>query len=160
MRPCSGNRTSQSCCRSQYGTAMPRRRHRVLNEGLVTCAHLLQRAILLAQPGQVGIRVGEQAMTGLAGRASGLCLPVPGCRLPTLTLSSARARFTYRQRSRITDQDMPQHTTLSLLPAFRKQHLNIEFASLRSARLEGVFVSITPSDPSLWVGVIFVRRGN
>jgi hypothetical protein len=55
---------------------------------------------------------------------------------------------------------MPQHTALSSLTSFRKQHLNIEFASLRSARLEGVFVSITPGDPSLWVGIIFVRRGN
>lgn len=32
-------------------------------------------------------------------------------------------------------------------------------SSLRHARLDGVFVSITPGDPSLWVGVIFVRKG-
>lgn len=32
-------------------------------------------------------------------------------------------------------------------------------SSLRSAPLDGVFVSITPGDPSLWVGVIFVRKG-
>ncbi|KAF1911375.1 hypothetical protein BDU57DRAFT_543264 [Ampelomyces quisqualis] len=51
---------------------------------------------------------------------------------------------------------MPQPVTLS---SFRKQHLNVEFSSLRSAKLEGVFVSITPGDPTLWVGVIFVRRG-
>ncbi|KAH8730818.1 ubiquitin-conjugating enzyme/RWD-like protein [Phaeosphaeriaceae sp. PMI808] len=49
--------------------------------------------------------------------------------------------------------------TLSQLSSFRKQHLNLEFTSLRSAKLEGVFVSATPGDPSLWVGVIFVRRG-
>ncbi|KAF2036587.1 hypothetical protein EK21DRAFT_51481 [Setomelanomma holmii] len=49
--------------------------------------------------------------------------------------------------------------TLPSLPSFRKQQLFVEFSSLRCARLEGVFVSITPADPSLWVGVIFVRRG-
>ncbi|KAF2830682.1 hypothetical protein CC86DRAFT_463940 [Ophiobolus disseminans] len=54
---------------------------------------------------------------------------------------------------------MPQPTTSAFLSSFRKQHLNIEFSSLRAARLEGIFVSITPGDPSLWVGVIFVRRG-
>ncbi|KAI8935535.1 hypothetical protein NX059_008105 [Plenodomus lindquistii] len=32
-------------------------------------------------------------------------------------------------------------------------------SSLRYAQLDGVFVSITPGDPSLWVGVIFVRKG-
>lgn len=32
-------------------------------------------------------------------------------------------------------------------------------SSLRFAQLDGVFVSITPGDPSLWVGVIFVRKG-
>lgn len=47
----------------------------------------------------------------------------------------------------------------SQLPSFRRQHLNIEFASLRVAKLEGVFLSITPGDPTLWVGVMFVRRG-
>lgn len=30
---------------------------------------------------------------------------------------------------------------------------------LRHAQLHGVFLSITPGDPSLWVGVIFVRKG-
>jgi hypothetical protein len=54
---------------------------------------------------------------------------------------------------------MPQPVTLPDLPSFRKQHLNVEFSSLRSAKLEGVYVSITPGDPSLWVGVIFVRKG-
>ncbi|KAH6633392.1 ubiquitin-conjugating enzyme/RWD-like protein [Boeremia exigua] len=45
------------------------------------------------------------------------------------------------------------------LSSFRKQHLLIEFSTLRHAQLDGVFVSITPGDPSLWVGVIFVRKG-
>jgi hypothetical protein len=55
---------------------------------------------------------------------------------------------------------MPQPVTLPHLSSFRKQHLNVEFSSLRSAKLEGVFVSVTPGDPTLWVGVIFVRTGN
>lgn len=46
-----------------------------------------------------------------------------------------------------------------MIPSFRKQHLLVEFSSLRYAQLDGVFVSITPGDPSLWVGVIFVRKG-
>lgn len=52
-----------------------------------------------------------------------------------------------------------QPTMSQHLPSFRKQHLNIEFASLRAAKLEGVFLSTTPGDPTLWVGVMFVRRG-
>ncbi|KAF2853261.1 hypothetical protein T440DRAFT_322068 [Plenodomus tracheiphilus IPT5] len=49
--------------------------------------------------------------------------------------------------------------SLPVIPSFRKQHLLVEFSSLRYAQLDGVFVSITPGDPSLWVGVIFVRKG-
>ncbi|KAF2130629.1 hypothetical protein P153DRAFT_289138 [Dothidotthia symphoricarpi CBS 119687] len=45
------------------------------------------------------------------------------------------------------------------IASFRRQHLLVEFSSLRYAQLDGVFVSITPGDPSLWVGVIFVRKG-
>ncbi|PSN73552.1 hypothetical protein BS50DRAFT_569075 [Corynespora cassiicola Philippines] len=45
------------------------------------------------------------------------------------------------------------------LQSFRRQHLLVEFSSLRFAELDGVFASITPGDPSLWVGVIFVRKG-
>lgn len=37
--------------------------------------------------------------------------------------------------------------------------LTVPSSSLRYAQLDGVFVSITPGDPSLWVGVIFVRKG-
>ena len=33
-------------------------------------------------------------------------------------------------------------------------------STLKHAQLDGVFVSITPGDPSLWVGVIFVRKGS
>ncbi|KAF1977531.1 hypothetical protein BU23DRAFT_550839 [Bimuria novae-zelandiae CBS 107.79] len=45
------------------------------------------------------------------------------------------------------------------LISFRRQQLLVEFSSLRYAQLDGVFVSITPGDPSLWVGIIFVRKG-
>ncbi|KAI0479018.1 ubiquitin-conjugating enzyme [Xylariaceae sp. FL0804] len=45
------------------------------------------------------------------------------------------------------------------LPALRKQHLLVEFAGLKQACPDGVFVSLTPGDPSLWSGVIFVRDG-
>ncbi|KAL6709007.1 hypothetical protein ACN47E_002134 [Coniothyrium glycines] len=54
---------------------------------------------------------------------------------------------------------MPLPASLPALPSFRKQHLLVEFSSLRYAQLDGVFVSITPGDPSLWVGVLFVRKG-
>ncbi|KAF2449348.1 hypothetical protein P171DRAFT_451601 [Karstenula rhodostoma CBS 690.94] len=45
------------------------------------------------------------------------------------------------------------------LISFRRQQLLVEFSSLRHAQLDGVFVSITPANPALWVGVIFVRKG-
>ncbi|KAF1997357.1 hypothetical protein P154DRAFT_496984 [Amniculicola lignicola CBS 123094] len=48
---------------------------------------------------------------------------------------------------------------LPVLPSFRKQQLLVEFSSLQSAQLDGLLVSITPGEPSLWVGVIFVRKG-
>ncbi|KAH8656074.1 ubiquitin-conjugating enzyme/RWD-like protein [Tricladium varicosporioides] len=48
---------------------------------------------------------------------------------------------------------------LSGLSAVRKQHLLVEFSSLKYACPHGVFVSLTPGDPTLWSGVIFVRKG-
>ncbi|KAF2262737.1 UBC-like protein [Lojkania enalia] len=54
---------------------------------------------------------------------------------------------------------MPLPDSLPTLLSFRKQRLLVEFASLRAAHLDGVFVSITPGDPTLWVGVVFVRKG-
>ncbi|OCL00251.1 uncharacterized protein K441DRAFT_533544 [Cenococcum geophilum 1.58] len=54
---------------------------------------------------------------------------------------------------------MPLPEAYPGLLSFRKQNLLVEFSSLRHARLDGVFVSITPGDPALWVGVIFVRKG-
>ncbi|XPS69354.1 hypothetical protein M3J09_001630 [Ascochyta lentis] len=53
---------------------------------------------------------------------------------------------------------MPLPASSPRLSSFRKQHLLIEFSTLRHAQLDGVFVTITPGDPSLWVGVIFVRK--
>ncbi|KAF2690072.1 hypothetical protein K458DRAFT_328203 [Lentithecium fluviatile CBS 122367] len=54
---------------------------------------------------------------------------------------------------------MPLPGSPPALLSFRKQKLLTEFSSLRYAQLDGVFVSITPGDPSLWVGVVFVRKG-
>ncbi|KAK6064837.1 ubiquitin-conjugating enzyme [Seiridium cupressi] len=46
---------------------------------------------------------------------------------------------------------------LSALPALRRQQLLAEFAGLKQACPDGIFVSLTPGDSSLWSGVIFVR---
>ncbi|KAK0101972.1 hypothetical protein ONS95_001220 [Cadophora gregata] len=48
---------------------------------------------------------------------------------------------------------------LSNLPAVRKQHLLVEFSSLKYACPHGVFMSLTPGDPTLWSGVLFIRKG-
>ncbi|KAI1489362.1 ubiquitin-conjugating enzyme/RWD-like protein [Biscogniauxia mediterranea] len=48
---------------------------------------------------------------------------------------------------------------MNALPALRRQHLLVEFAGLKQACPDGVFVSLTPGDPTLWSGVIFVRGG-
>ncbi|KAG6008377.1 hypothetical protein E4U21_004581 [Claviceps maximensis] len=48
---------------------------------------------------------------------------------------------------------------LSSLPSLRKQHLLSEFTGLRQACPEGVFVTLTPGDPTLWSAVLFVRDG-
>ncbi|RYP52401.1 hypothetical protein DL768_002432 [Monosporascus sp. mg162] len=48
---------------------------------------------------------------------------------------------------------------LAGLPAVRKQHLLVELvisAGLKQACPEGVFVSLTPGDPSLWSGVLCI----
>ncbi|KAK3990089.1 protein crossbronx [Cladorrhinum sp. PSN332] len=45
------------------------------------------------------------------------------------------------------------------LPALKRQRLLAEFAALKQASPPGVFVSLTPGDPSLWSGIIFVRHG-
>ncbi|KAA8570354.1 hypothetical protein EYC84_002651 [Monilinia fructicola] len=48
---------------------------------------------------------------------------------------------------------------LSTLSTVRKQHLLVEFSSLKYACPHGVFMSLTPGDPTLWSGVLFVRKG-
>ncbi|APA09059.1 hypothetical protein sscle_04g038290 [Sclerotinia sclerotiorum 1980 UF-70] len=48
---------------------------------------------------------------------------------------------------------------LSTLPTVRKQNLLVEFSSLKYACPHGVFMSLTPGDPTLWSGVLFVRKG-
>ncbi|KAL2135981.1 hypothetical protein VTI74DRAFT_6030 [Chaetomium olivicolor] len=45
------------------------------------------------------------------------------------------------------------------LPAMKRQHLLAEFAGLKQACPQGIYVSLTPGDPTLWSGVIFVRKG-
>lgn len=46
-----------------------------------------------------------------------------------------------------------------MLPSLRRQNLLAEFAGLKQSCPPGVFVSLTPGDPSLWSGVMFVRKG-
>ncbi|ELR04152.1 hypothetical protein VC83_02076 [Pseudogymnoascus destructans] len=41
----------------------------------------------------------------------------------------------------------------------QNQRLLIEFNGLKTASPAGVFLSLSPSDPALWTGVIFVRDG-
>ncbi|OOF95496.1 hypothetical protein ASPCADRAFT_507343 [Aspergillus carbonarius ITEM 5010] len=45
------------------------------------------------------------------------------------------------------------------IPALRKQQLLLEFASLQHAAPPGTYMSLSPGDPTLWLGVIFVRSG-
>ncbi|KAF2840163.1 UBC-like protein [Patellaria atrata CBS 101060] len=46
-----------------------------------------------------------------------------------------------------------------VLTSFRRQNLLLEFASLKAACPEGIYVIITPGDPSLWAGVLFIKSG-
>ncbi|EHA27103.1 hypothetical protein ASPNIDRAFT_171671, partial [Aspergillus niger ATCC 1015] len=50
-------------------------------------------------------------------------------------------------------------TRLPNVPALRKQQLLLEFASLQHAAPPGTYMSLSPGDPTLWLGVIFVRSG-
>ncbi|KAF4437420.1 hypothetical protein F53441_13054 [Fusarium austroafricanum] len=47
---------------------------------------------------------------------------------------------------------------MSTLPSLRRQQLLSEFAGLKQACPEGIFVSFTPGDATLWSGVLFVRK--
>ncbi|EXJ82870.1 hypothetical protein A1O3_06685 [Capronia epimyces CBS 606.96] len=46
-----------------------------------------------------------------------------------------------------------------LLPSFRRQQLVLDFSSLRHSCPAGVYLSLTPGNPSLWAGALFVRKG-
>ncbi|KAH7160801.1 ubiquitin-conjugating enzyme/RWD-like protein [Dactylonectria macrodidyma] len=48
---------------------------------------------------------------------------------------------------------------MGALPSLRRQQLLSEFTGLKQACPEGMFVSLTPGDPTLWSGVLFVRNG-
>ncbi|KAJ4189713.1 hypothetical protein NW767_000347 [Fusarium falciforme] len=48
---------------------------------------------------------------------------------------------------------------MGALPSLRKQQLLSEFTGLKQACPEGIFVSLTPGDATLWSGVLFVRKG-
>ncbi|KAF2091574.1 UBC-like protein [Saccharata proteae CBS 121410] len=54
---------------------------------------------------------------------------------------------------------MPLLGSAFALPSLQRQHLLTEFASLQYASFDGIYMSITPGDSSLWTGVIFVRKG-
>ncbi|EFW20790.1 hypothetical protein D8B26_002895 [Coccidioides posadasii str. Silveira] len=45
------------------------------------------------------------------------------------------------------------------IPSLRAQQLHLEFASLQAAPPKGVYVTISPTDPTLWSGVLFVQNG-
>ncbi|KIX03182.1 uncharacterized protein Z518_06734 [Rhinocladiella mackenziei CBS 650.93] len=46
-----------------------------------------------------------------------------------------------------------------LLPSFRRQQLVLDFSSLKDNCPEGLYLSLTPGDPSLWAAVLFVHKG-
>ncbi|KAL1953607.1 hypothetical protein VTO42DRAFT_2554 [Malbranchea cinnamomea] len=45
------------------------------------------------------------------------------------------------------------------IPSLRRQQLYLEFASLRTAPPPGVYVTVSPTDPTFWSGVLFVQKG-
>ncbi|EGD99247.1 ubiquitin-conjugating enzyme [Trichophyton tonsurans CBS 112818] len=48
---------------------------------------------------------------------------------------------------------------LPRVAALRRQQLRLEFASIKVSPPVGVYVSLSPSDPALWSGVLFVQKG-
>ncbi|KAH6635323.1 hypothetical protein B0J18DRAFT_418514 [Chaetomium sp. MPI-SDFR-AT-0129] len=50
-------------------------------------------------------------------------------------------------------------TKMGSLSSVKRQHLLTEFAGLKQACPQGIYVSLTQGDPTLWSGVLFVRRG-
>ncbi|KAK9246263.1 hypothetical protein V1506DRAFT_457421 [Lipomyces tetrasporus] len=53
-------------------------------------------------------------------------------------------------------QTQPFTTSIS---AFALQELLVEYANIRSLCPSGVYVSVSPTTPQIWYGVIFVRKG-
>ncbi|KAE8148274.1 ubiquitin-conjugating enzyme/RWD-like protein [Aspergillus avenaceus] len=45
------------------------------------------------------------------------------------------------------------------IPALRKHQLLLEFASLNHAAPPGLYMNPVPNDPTLWIGILFVRSG-
>ncbi|KAM0275880.1 hypothetical protein ACHAQH_007310 [Verticillium albo-atrum] len=45
------------------------------------------------------------------------------------------------------------------MPSLRRQNLLAEFSGLKQACPEGIFVSLTPGEVTLWSGAMFIRRG-
>lgn len=57
-------------------------------------------------------------------------------------------------RSSISNSSrMPRFASLG------RQDLLLEFATLKHAAPDGVYATVTPGDPSLWAGVLFIRSG-
>ena len=50
-------------------------------------------------------------------------------------------------------------STENQVTSFRRQKLYLEFASLRASCPEGLYLSISSADPTVWTGVLFVRVG-
>ncbi|EFQ98529.1 hypothetical protein MGYG_01556 [Nannizzia gypsea CBS 118893] len=48
---------------------------------------------------------------------------------------------------------------LPKVAALRRQQLRLEFASIKVSPPVGIYVSLSPSDPALWSGVLFVQKG-
>ncbi|KAI1915448.1 hypothetical protein LOZ61_001642 [Ophidiomyces ophidiicola] len=48
---------------------------------------------------------------------------------------------------------------LPSIPSLRTQQLYLELASLQASPPPGVYVTISPTDPTLWSGVLFVQKG-
>ncbi|KAK4146801.1 protein crossbronx [Dichotomopilus funicola] len=53
----------------------------------------------------------------------------------------------------------PGSAKISSLSSVKRQHLLTEFAGLKQACPQGIYVSLTQGDPTLWSGVLFVRKG-
>lgn len=48
---------------------------------------------------------------------------------------------------------------ISLLPSFRRQLLLLDAAALQDTCPRGIYIAVSPEDPSRWSGVFFVHKG-